>query len=131
MGRPLKQDVNGVNVLGPFAGTGANAGNAGIKVTGRFNNTTNQDYYLVKQRGAKTFVVTRDGNTYHTGVLASNIANNGDILIMGSVTGQNPPNISLQKLTRRLAVGFDGIVYKWELTQYQDSSGDLIKLTPR
>jgi len=124
MGRPLSKDVNGVKVIGPFVG------DAGIKVTGKFGGTSNTDYYIVKQRGAKTYVVTRDGTTYQTGVLVSSIANNGDILIMGSVTGTNPPNIPLAKLTKRLATDFNSNTYTWYLSQYQDSTGDLIVLTP-
>lgn len=124
MGRPLTKDVNGVKVIGPFV-----AG-AGIKVTGRFNGATNSDYYILKQRGAKTYVVTRDGTTRRTGVLVESITGNDQILIMGSVDGTTPGNISIAKLTKRIATDFDGNRYTWFLTQYQDSSGDVIKLTP-
>jgi hypothetical protein len=124
MGRPLSKDVNGVRVIGTFTG------DAGIRVTGKFGGTTDTDYYIVKQRGARTYVVTRNGTTFQTGVLASSIVNNGDILIMGSVTGLNPPNIALAKLTKRLANDFNSNTYTWYLSQYQDSTGDLIVLKP-
>jgi len=124
MGRPLSKDVNGVKVIGTFTG------DAGIRVTGRFGGTTNTDYYLVKQRGAKTYVVTRDGTTFQLGVLASSIVNNGDILITGSVTGLSPANIAIAKLTKRIATDFDSNTYTWYLKNYQDSTGDLIVLTP-
>ena len=124
MGRPLSKDVNGVRVIGTFTG------DAGIRVTGKFGGTTDTDYYIVKQRGARTYVVTRNGTTFQTGVLASSIVNNGDILIMGSVTGLNPPNIALDKLTKRLANDFNSNTYTWYLSQYQDSTGDLIVLKP-
>jgi hypothetical protein len=124
MGRPLSKDVNGVKVIGTFTG------DAGIRVTGRFGGTTNIDYYLVKQRGAKTYVVTRDGTTFQLGVLASSIVNNGDILITGSVTGLSPANIAIAKLTKRIATDFDSNTYTWYLKNYQDSTGDLIVLTP-
>jgi hypothetical protein len=124
MGRPLNKDINGVKVIGTFTG------DAGIKVTGKFGGTTNSDYYLVKQRGAKTYVVTRDGTTFQLGVLASSIVNNGDILITGSVTGLSPANIAIAKLTKRLATDFDSNTYTWYLKNYQDSTGDLIVLTP-
>jgi restriction endonuclease S subunit len=124
MGRPLNKDINGVKVIGTFTG------DAGIKVTGKFGGTTNSDYYLVKQRGAKTYVVTRDGTTFQLGVLASSIVNNGDILITGSVTGLSPANIAIAKLTKRLATDFSSNTYTWYLKNYQDSTGDLIVLTP-
>jgi hypothetical protein len=135
MGRPLKKDINGTNVIGTFGGTVAGAGvdsRAGIRVTGKFGGNTNNDYYIVKQRGARTYLVTRDGTTLQTGVLVESIVNDGDILIMGSTDGTNTTgnNISIQKLTRRLAVDFYGNYYTWFLTQYEDSSGDWIKLTP-
>jgi len=133
MGRPLSKDVNGVRVIGTFTG------DAGIRVVGKFGGTTNTDYYIVKQRGAKTYVVTRDGTTYQTGVLASSIVNNGDILITGSTNvGRTPTpgstpsvgSIALAKLTKRLATDFDSNTYTWYLSNYQDSTGDFIVLTP-
>ena len=125
MGRPLSKDVNGVKVIGTFTG------DAGIKVTGKFGGTTNTDYYIVKQRGAKTYVVTRDGTTYQTGVLVSSIANNGDILITGSTNpGVSPGSVAIAKLTKRLATDFSSNTYTWYLKNYEDSTGDFIVLTP-
>jgi len=127
MGRPLKKDVNGVVVIGPFVG------GSGIKVTGRFGSTTNSDYYILKQRGAKTYVVTRDGSTRKVGVLVNSIDNtiaDGQILITGSIDGTSPGNISIAKLTRRLAFDFSGNSYTWFLSNHEDSSGDVIVLVP-
>jgi len=135
MGRPLSKDVNGVKVIGTFTG------DAGIRVTGKFGGVVNTDYYLVKQRGAKTYVVTRDGSTFQTGVLAASVVNDGDILITGSTDRAKTPtlgvtplplpeSIAIAKLTKRLATGFDSRTYTWYLSNYQDSSGDFIVLTP-
>jgi len=125
MGRPLSKDINGVKVIGTFTG------DAGIKVTGKFVDQVDTDYYIVKQRGAKTYVVTRDGTTYQTGVLASSIVNNGDILITGSIGGGTTPGTTaIAKLTKRLATDFSSNTYTWYLKNYQDSTGDLILLTP-
>lgn len=124
MGRPLSKDVNGVKVIGPFVG------GSGIKVTGRFGGTTNSDYYILKQRGARTYVVTRDGTTRRTGVLVESITGNGEILITGSIDGTSPGNISIAKLTKRVATDFDGNRYTWYLSNHEDSSGDVIVLTP-
>jgi len=133
MGRPLSKDINGVKVIGTFTG------DAGIRVVGKFGGVVNTDYYLVKQRGAKTYVVTRDGTTFQTGVLAASVANNGDILITGSTDksktptlGSNPSTGSkaIAKLTKRLATDFNANTYTWYLSNYQDSTGDFIVLTP-
>jgi hypothetical protein len=133
MGRPLSKDINGVKVIGTFTG------DAGIRVVGKFGGTVNTDYYIVKQRGAKTYVVTRDGTTFQTGVLAASVVNNGDILITGSTDsgktptpGANPSagSIAIAKLTKRLATDFSSNTYTWYLSNYQDSTGDFIVLTP-
>jgi hypothetical protein len=133
MGRPLSKDVNGVKVIGTFTG------DAGIRVTGKFGGVVNTDYYLVKQRGAKTYVVTRDGSTFQTGVLAASVANDGDILITGSTNSGRTPtlgatpsagSIAIAKLTKRLATDFSSNTYTWYLKNYQDSTGDFILLTP-
>lgn len=126
MGRPLSKDVNGVKVIGTYVG------DAGIKVTGRFGSTTNTDYWIVKQRGARTYLVTRDGSTYRVGTLVNSIDNavaNGQILITGSTDGLSPGSVSIAKLTKRIATDFSGNRYTWFLTQYEDSTGDIIKLT--
>jgi len=133
MGRPLSKDVNGVKVIGTFTG------DAGIRVTGKFGGVVDTDYYLVKQRGAKTYVVTRNGTTFQTGVLAASVVNDGDILITGSTDKAKTPtpnatpsagSKAIAKLTKRLATGFDSKTYTWYLSNYQDSSGDFIVLTP-
>ncbi|NBP58265.1 hypothetical protein EBU71_17395 [bacterium] len=130
MGRPLTKDVNGVRVLGTFGTNTAGDKNAGIRVSGRFANTTNSDYFLVKQRGAKTYIVSRDGATMQLGVLVPNVAANGDIVILGSIQGITPGNIAIAKLTKRIATDFSGNRYKWYLSNYEDSSGDTLVLIP-
>jgi len=133
MGRPLSKDINGVKVIGTFTG------DAGIRVVGKFGNQVNIDYYIVKQRGAKTYVVTRDGITFQTGVLAARVVTDGDILITGSTDKSKTPtpnatpsagSIAIAKLTKRLATDFNSNTYTWYLSNYQDSSGDFIVLTP-
>jgi hypothetical protein len=133
MGRPLSKDVNGVKVIGTFTG------DAGIRVVGKFGGVVNTDYYIVKQRGAKTYVVSRNGTTFQTGVLAASVVNDGDILITGSTDKAKTPtpgatpsagSIAIAKLTKRLATDFNSNTYTWYLSNYQDSSGDFIVLTP-
>lgn len=124
MGRPLKKDINGVNAIGTFTG------NAGIKVTGYFGGSSGT-YFIHKQRGAKTYVVTTDGATFYTGVLQSTAPDaNGEIAIVGYLTGGADASATyIAKLTKRIATDFSGNKYTWRLTNYADSTGDQIELT--
>jgi hypothetical protein len=54
MGRALKKDIFGTNVLGLN-----NSGNLGIAVSGYFGGALSTDYVLIKQRGANTYVVAK------------------------------------------------------------------------
>lgn len=130
MGRPLTKDVNGVRVLGTFGTNTAGDKSAGIRVSGRFGGVTNSDYFLVKQRGARTYIVSRNGVTMQLGVLVPSVTNNGDIVILGSTQGVTPGNIAIAKLTKRIATDFNGNRYKWYLSNYEDSSGDTLVLIP-
>lgn len=141
MGRPLKTDVNGTKVTRSFAGA-----EAGILVQGFFtaDSGLQEDYQIVKQRGAKTFVVMRqsvdnfvEGESIPGTINADNLrvgilvkdepAANGQIRIRGSVTGQTPGEVAIAKLTKRVATDFDGNKYTWILDN--DSSADVIVLT--
>jgi hypothetical protein len=54
MGRALKKDIFGTDVLGLN-----NLGNTGIAVSGYFGGALSTDYVLIKQRGANTYVVAK------------------------------------------------------------------------
>ena len=54
MGRPLKKDIRGTDVLGLN-----NNSNTGIAVSGYFGGALSTAYVLIKQRGANTFVVAK------------------------------------------------------------------------
>jgi hypothetical protein len=54
MGRPLKKDRLGTDVLGLN-----NLGNTGIAVSGYFDSALSTAYVLIKQRGANTYVVAK------------------------------------------------------------------------
>ncbi len=150
MGRPLRKDVNGVDVIGtPVSDTG---------ITCEFyDGSTNQtDGVIIKQRGANTFVVCRVGDigttaNYVTAKLVDTQPNAaGEMRIQGSTTGTLDTGlIPIRKITKRLAYGFptvpvlvngfyrgeddptstnhDGTVYTWYLEN--DSSADYIVLT--
>ncbi len=131
MGRPLKKDVNGVDVIG------TPSSNTGIRVEAYFgstaytdatyNNSTNYAY-IYKQRGAKTFVVANQAGAKATCVLQSAIpAANGAMRINGFLDGNGSAPRALAKLTKRVATDFNGVRYKWYLVN--DSTSDYIHLT--
>jgi hypothetical protein len=138
MGRPLFKDVNGVKATRSYTTT-----QAGIKVEGYFGGSLATDYQIVKQRGARTFVVLSTATDEFTeaesisGITASNLqvgttvadqpAANGEIRILGSTTGQTPGTTAIKKLTRRLAYDFSDNKYTWYIDN--DSSGDVLVLT--
>ena len=59
MGRPLKKDVRGTNVLGLSGTAGISDTNTGITVSGYFDGALSTAYSIIKQRGANTFVVAK------------------------------------------------------------------------
>jgi hypothetical protein len=138
MGRPLFKDVNGVKATRSYTTT-----QAGIKVEGYFGGALATDYQIVKQRGARTFVVLSTATDEFTeaesisGITASNLqvgttvagqpAADGEIRILGSTTGQTPGTTAIKKLTRRLAYDFSDNKYTWYIDN--DSSGDVLVLT--
>lgn len=144
MGRPLKKDVLGTKVTRSFSGA-----EVGIKVSGYFaadGSTLRTDYQIVKQRGAKTFVVMRQATDNFTetesipgtitstnlrvGKLVSGTPSaDGQIKIVGYTQPYQADGnvVALAKLTKRLAYDFSGNKYTWYLEN--DSSTDVIVLT--
>ena len=158
MGRPLKKDVNGTEVLNTYV----NGAGTGIKCEFYDGSTNQTDGIIIKQRGATTFVVARFGTPTTTFVCslvdtAPNAA--GEMRIRGYNTGGSGQGdqvtanlVPIRKLTRRIAYGFpsspvlnaggsfqnsedsnaatnhDEIKYTWYLSN--DSSADYIVLTP-
>ena len=128
MGRPLRKDVNGVDVIGTGATT-----STGIRVD-FYDTQLRTDGVILKQRGAKTFRVCQVGNigttsAYVTAVLVSDAPNAyGEMRIQGYVGGNGLNNLkAIAKITKRVATDFDGVKYKWYLEN--DSSADYIVLT--
>ena len=148
MGRPLKKDVLGNEVLNtPVSASG---------ITCEFyDGSTNQtDGIIIKQRGANTFKVARVGTpgTMFVCKLVDTTPNAaGEMRIQGSTTGLLDQNlVAIAKLTKRIAYGFpsspvlssgfyrgedsnattnhDQTKYTWYLEN--DSSADYIVLTP-
>jgi hypothetical protein len=130
MGRPLRKDVLGTDVIG----TGAAAA-TGVRVD-FYDSQLRTDGVIIKQRGARSFVVTQVGNIgdtsggkYVTAKLVSDAPDAyGEMRIEGYVGGNGLNNIvAIAKITKRVATDFTGKRYTWFLDN--DSSADYIWLT--
>ena len=127
MGRPLRKDVLGTDVIGTFAS------NTGVRVDFYDGSTLQTDGVIIKQRGAKTFVVCRVGDigttaNYVTAVLQSSTPNAAnEMSLVGYIGGNGSQPTFLAKITKRVATDFSGNRYTWFLVN--DSSNDYIHLT--
>ena len=124
MGRPLRKDVNGVDVINTYVS------NSGIRVD-VFDSALRDDGIILKQRGAKTFVVARvdTPTTRITATLVSDTPNAaGEMNLFGFIGGNGAQRTNLAKITKRVATDFTGKRYTWQLVN--DSSNDYIVLTP-
>jgi hypothetical protein len=126
MGRPLRKDVLGTDVIGTFAS------NTGVRVD-FYDASLRTDGVIIKQRGAKTFVVAQVGNigttsNYTTAVLQSSTPNAADEMsLVGWVGGNGGSPVFIAKITKRVATDFSGNRYTWFLEN--DSANDYIVLT--
>jgi hypothetical protein len=132
MGRPLRKDKNGVDVIGtPSGATGvrveAYAGDAAY-TDATYNSTTNYAY-IYKQRGAKTFTLKNQaGTNLGPCVLQATIPDsNGEMRINGYIGGNGSVPTPLAKINKRTAKDFNGVRYTWQLVN--DSTSDYIVLT--
>ena len=126
MGRPLKKDVKGTEVLGTAVGAAA-----GIRVSFYDGSTLQTDGIIIKQRGAKTFQVARVGTPLvrFNCVLQSTTPDTaGEMQIVGYVGGNGAQPTALRRITKKLALDWSGNRYTWYLEN--DSSNDYIILTP-
>ncbi|NDG28472.1 hypothetical protein EB118_00010 [bacterium] len=130
MGRPLRKDVNGVDVIGtPSSNTGirVNAYFGSAAYTEATYNSTTNYAYIYKQRGKGTFVVANQAGTKALCKLQSGTpTGNGQMQIKG-YRPSNGTYVAIAKMTKRLATDFSGARYKWVLAN--DSTNDYIVLT--
>lgn len=124
MGRPLSKDINGADVRGIYTGA-----NAGIRLDFHDGSTVRTDGIVIKQRGAKTFIVARVGTpaTRFTRVLVNTTPAAGQMRMYGYVTSNSGQSVNIAKITKRVATDFSGNRYTWRLEN--DSSNDYIVLT--
>jgi hypothetical protein len=128
MGRPLRKDVNGVDVIGTGATTAT-----GVRID-FYDASLRTDGVIIKQRGSKSYLVARVGDigttaNYVTAKLVSGAPNAyGEMRLQGYSGGNGVDNLkAIAKLTKRIAVDFNGVRYKWYIEN--DSSADIIVLT--
>jgi hypothetical protein len=130
MGRPLRKDVQGTDVIG----TPSSA--AGITVNFYQAGSNRTDGVIVKQRGAQSFTCCRIGDIGDTsaGKQITCKLKNGtpsaayEMQLQGSTTGNLDADlVNIAKITKRVATDFSGNKYTWYLEN--DSSADYIVLT--
>jgi hypothetical protein len=131
MGRPLSKDILGVNVIGEATS------NTGIRVE-FYDASLRTDGGIVKQRGAKTFVVAQEANLDTTNLKDSTSTTTatlvnaepaaaGEMRLFGYVGSNSGAEVNIAKITKRVATDFSGNRYTWELEN--DSTNDYIVLT--
>ena len=128
MGRPVKKDINGIQVFGTYAST-----NVGIRVIANIGGTIRDDVYILKQKGARSYRVIdlSDSATAQCRLVNKEGANllTGEMVMTGRVTADasdatNGRNI--MQLNKRIATDFNGARYKWQMAD--DSGSDDILL---
>ena len=135
MGRPLRKDINGVDVIGPTDDTAPQ--NKGVRVE-FYDTALRTDGVIVKQRGAKTFVVTQEANwdgnkgkdstSTTTATLVNSTPNaDGEMRLFGYDPTNSGTEVNIAKITKRVATDFSGNKYTWFLEN--DSANDYIVLT--
>jgi len=132
MGRPLRKDVRGTDVIGTPGPAGQVTAATGITVQFHDGTALRNDGIIIKQRGARTFVVARiDTPTVRVTCVTQSAEPSaiGQMRVRGSTTGLLDQNlVAIRKFTKRVATDFDGVKYTWFLEN--DSSADYIVLTP-
>jgi hypothetical protein len=94
MGRPLKKDIYGTEVLG-LPGLSTNT-LAGIAVSGYFGGALSTSYVLIKQRGAQTFVVAKienfTCNTTNGSTSITNMSDQVEVTVGDEISGPGIPS---------------------------------------
>jgi hypothetical protein len=123
MGRPLRKDVNGVDVINTYVS------DTGIRVD-MYDTQVRDDGIIIKQRGARAFVVARvdTPDTRAVAVLKNGAPSAaGEMRLFGWLGGNGGTSVNIAKITKRVATDFSGNRYTWFLEN--DSSNDYIVLT--
>lgn len=124
MGRPVKRDVAGNLVFGDYT-----TASAGILVTAYFGGSSHADCFIVKQKGARRYLV-QDKSSGEQAIckLVSSLGTTEKTMVMTGITNPSTDaGVAIAKLQKRLATDFSSNHYKWTLVN--DSSADYILLT--
>ena len=136
MGRPLRKDINGVDVIGTY-GTASSDSRAGIVVK-FYDASLRTDGVIIKQRGAKSFVVTQIANIGDTSsgkYVTAKLKNGtpsayGEMQIIAYLSGgADASAVNVAKITKRIITSFTGARYTWRMTNFADSTAEQIELT--
>jgi hypothetical protein len=126
MGRPVKRDVAGTLVFGDYTTTAA-----GIKVTAYFGGSSRTDVFVVKQKGARRYLVQdkSDSTQAVCKLVSGTPAVNGEMNLVGftAPTEVDANVVVLRNLKKRTATDFNNNRYTWILVN--DSTADYIQLT--
>jgi hypothetical protein len=126
MGRPVKRDVAGTLVFGDYTTTAV-----GIKVTAYFGGSSRTDVFVVKQKGARRYLVQdkSDSTQAVCKLVSGNPAANGEMNLVGftAPTEVDANVVVLRNLKKRTATDFNNNRYTWILVN--DSTADYIQLT--
>jgi hypothetical protein len=126
MGRPVKRDVNGTLVFGDYT-----TSSAGIKCEAYIGSSNESDVFIVKQKGAKSYLVEQKstGTRVAAKLVSGTPAAAGEMRITGYLAGGPDASATpIAKLQKRTAIDFSSNRYTWFLDN--DSSGDQIILIP-
>ena len=133
MGRPLRKDINGIDVIGTY-GTNSSDSRAGIIVK-FYDASLRTDGVIIKQRGAKSFVVCQVANIGTTSAYTTAVLKNGTPSVAGEMQmiaytagGPDASATNVAKITKRIITDFSGNRYTWYLES--DSSADQLIITP-
>ena len=127
MGRPVRRDVAGTEVFGDYTTTAK-----GIKVTAYFGGSSHTDGFIVKQKGARRYLVQdkSDSTQAVCKLVSGSPSANGEMKMVGFTNqGQAADNgtVTIRHLSKRTATDWSGNRYTWALVN--DSSEDYIQLT--
>lgn len=135
MGRPLRKDVNGIDVIGTYGTNSGGDNSAGIVVK-FYDASLRTDGVIIKQRGSKSFVVARIGSIGTTSAYTTAVLKNGtpsaygEMQIIAYLTGgADASAVNVAKITKKLITDFSGNKYTWRMTNFADSAADQIELT--
>ena len=132
MGRPINKKYFGV--LGQNSTPHIPVEAAGFANKVQITEDATADVYIVKQKSARRFLVQHaEDNSQYVCKLVNKAYDDssavvaGEMVIVGYVDGNGGNKKRIRSLTNKVATDFNGVRYKWSLTD--DSSTTILVLT--